>query len=98
MEEGQLDGGFLTIDEALTYQQGSREQLCVAMVVDVSMGGDAIAMKPAWQAQNQNLTIAHEATAVGGYMLKRANKKGYLLVMMCSYITVTHSTVTFNVI
>lgn len=89
MEEGQLDGGFLTIDEALTYQQGAIDPLCVAMVVDVSMGGDAIAMKPAWQAQNQNLTIAHEASAVGGYLLQRAQQKGVFAGYDVTYITAT---------
>lgn len=72
MSEGQLDGGFLTVDEALIYQQGSREQLCVAMVTDVSRGGDALIMRPDWRKQPEPLRIAHEATAVGGYMLKRA--------------------------
>ena len=72
MSEGQLDGGFLTVDEALTYQQGTEEQLCVAMVTDVSRGGDALIMRPGWREQPEPLRIAHEATAVGGYMLKRA--------------------------
>ena len=74
MSEGQLDGGFMTVDEALIYQQGTNEQLCVAMVTDVSRGGDGLIMRPDWREQPEPLRIAHEATAVGGYMLKRAKQ------------------------
>ena len=89
MEEGQLDGGFLTVGEALTYQQGAVNPLCVAMVVDVSMGGDALVMKHAWRESTKPLTIAHEASAVGGYLLQRAKQQGVFSGYDVSYVTAT---------
>lgn len=74
MSEGQLDGGFLTLDEALTYQQNAKDKLCVAMVTNVSRGGDALIMRPGWRQRPEPLRIAHEATAVGGYLLSRATQ------------------------
>lgn len=74
MAADQLDGGFLTLDEALVYQQGAEDPLCVAMVINESAGADAIVMKADWRKRPGQLSVAHEATAVGGYMLKRAQQ------------------------
>lgn len=74
MAERQLDGGFLTVDEALVYQQNTEEPLCVAMVTNVSNGGDAIVMQADWREREEPLEIAREPTAVGGYMLQRAQQ------------------------
>lgn len=74
MAEGWLDGGLLTIDEAISYQASTGERLCVLMVTNVSLGGDAVIMQPSWHAQKDPLKIGHEATAVGRYMLQRAQQ------------------------
>ncbi|MGM0481946.1 MAG: hypothetical protein ACQEQZ_08445 [Pseudomonadota bacterium] len=74
MAAGQLDGGFLTLDEALVYQQGAQDSVCVAMVINESVGADAIVMKGDWRQRTEPLIIAHEATAGGRYMLSRARQ------------------------
>jgi len=76
MAEGQLDGGLLTLDEALSYQQDVNDPLCVAKVLDISLGADALLMQPNWRAQPEPLKIAHEIKTVGSYILDRALAAG----------------------
>lgn len=76
MAEGQLDGGFMTLDEALAYQAADEQPICIGMVVDVSLGADAIVMHKDWREGSQPLKIAHEASAVGTYLLAKAQQQG----------------------
>ncbi|MGM0526720.1 MAG: hypothetical protein ACQEQ8_11090 [Pseudomonadota bacterium] len=76
MAEGQLDGGLLTLDETLLYQQDAEDPLCVAKVIDISLGADALIMQPNWRTNPEPLKIAHEMTTVGSYMLDRATEHG----------------------
>lgn len=70
---GAIDAAALTLDEVLRLAQHDFEP-CVVLVLDVSMGGDAILAKPAYTdlASLRGRRIGVESTALGAYVLSRA--------------------------
>lgn len=72
MGNGQLDGGLLTLDEAISLQSRSNLDFCVARVLSFSAGADAMLIAENVNFGKKPLVIGYEETALGGYFLQRA--------------------------
>lgn len=79
LKNGNLEGAALTLDEALTLISIGTE-LKVILVMDISLGGDALLVKPdvASLSQLKGKKIAVEYTAVGALLLDSALDKAQL--------------------
>lgn len=73
----QLDGAMLTLDEAIQFMDKTGMDICIGLVMDYSNGADALVVNPETYAErsSKRLKIGYEATALGGYMLRRSIEK-----------------------
>jgi NitT/TauT family transport system substrate-binding protein len=70
---GTIDGGLLTLDEALLLVE-DRQDIQILLVTDVSNGADVILAKPGFSSMRdlRGHRIGAETTGVGAYLLFRA--------------------------
>ncbi len=73
LANGEVDGAFLTLDEAIKFSADTGIELCIPLVIDYSFGGDALVFAMgADRRVGRKLRVGHESSALGAYMLRRA--------------------------
>lgn len=67
-----VSGAFLTLDNALSVNTVTGDDYCVAMVLDRSVGADAILVKSNWSWESgEAITVGLEDSTIARYMLSR---------------------------
>ncbi|MDN7124257.1 hypothetical protein J6I90_05135 [Pseudidiomarina sp. 1APP75-32.1] len=67
-----VSGAFVTLDNALSVNTVTDGDYCIAMVLDRSMGADAVLVQNDWQPQaKEPITVGLEDSTIARYMLSR---------------------------
>lgn len=70
---GRLDGGMVTLDEAIVLQSKSSDDYCLASVIDYSNGADALVVHASYIPDKSiPMRIGYEPTAAAAFLLSRA--------------------------